>query len=130
MRIKREDCTISTLKSAFKSFTEGRTTIYVSIDMNNGDVIMNKQFYDKPHYKYIGRARGKVTSLSLAVSRIVRDYNSDSHISKTDVLKRYGRKGLIPKAFIRSFTNCHGGDNSVKWYDRYIIERHLREISL
>ena len=131
MRIKRTECSLTELRGKLLPIVgNSKVTYYVYVMLTTGEIVILKTFAEKDteKFKFIGVARGSGKELVSNLKEIIYDYNKLSKITKTEVIKQFGKKGIMDCAVICTLPNPHykcAGD--MTWFDKYVISANLKK---
>lgn len=131
MKIKRQECYLKDLRGKLLPIIgNARVTYYVYVKLITGEIVILKSFTEKDSekYKFIGVAQGTGKDLLKELKTVIYDYNKLCKMTKSEVVKEYGKKGLMDCAYICTLPNpiykCAG---DMTWYDKYVIKANLKK---
>lgn len=130
MNIKRQETTLKDLRGKLLPIIgNARVTYYVYVKLTTGEIVILKRFTEKDtdKFKFIGVAKGAGKELLKSLKDVIYEYNNLCRMTKTEVIKKFGKKGIMECAFICTRPNPHykcAGD--MTWYDKYVIKANLK----
>lgn len=129
MILKRGECSYQELKNKLlSSLGTTRTKFYVYVNLVTGEIIALKRFAEKDasKFKFIGEAKGVGKELIKELKTVIYDYDKMCKLTKTQVIRQFGTKGLMKCAYICTLPNpfykCAG---DMIWFDKYVIKTNL-----
>lgn len=131
MVLQRSKCTLKELKDKLLPIIGDDTiTFYVYVNLITGEILLLKKFVEKDNekFKFLGVASGSGKELISNLKNVIFDYNKLSKMTKTEVIKKFGKKGIMDCAYICTLSNpfykCAG---NMTWYDKYVIRANIKK---
>lgn len=129
MIIQRKNCNLNDLRELLlPNLGISRVTFYVYVNLMTGEIVALKRFAEKDptKYKFIGVAKGVGKELIKELKTVIYDYDKMCKLTKTQVIRQFGTKGLMKCAYICTLPNpfykCAG---DMIWFDKYVIKTNL-----
>ena len=142
--LKREN-NISEIRDFVEMKLVGNCTYNVLFDKRDNTFNFTKSKTDKDYYINIGKVKVEdidndslsdyklktnINKTATALNKLIQSYNkSGCLVCYTTVVKEYGKKNVIEKAFVKEVDNpYYKSSSAMKLYDKNVIEYNLKEV--
>jgi len=106
--------------------------IYIYLDPCKAEYVLLRNESKSNKYKLLGIAEGDGDILRRSIKTIIHDYDKNPNIiCQSEVIRKFGKKGLIDKAFVREVDNPHYKcAGKMRLYDVNVIKANTSIVHL